>query len=99
MRIIKKPKSTEAKLEKIVPDTSAIIHGRLTKLAEAGELDNAQIIIPEIVMGELQAQAAKGKETGFIGVEEIKKLRGPIRDGALRRKPMFIHPVFRPPVR
>ncbi len=76
MRIVKKPKSTEGKLEKIVPDTSAIIHGRLTKLAETGELDNAQIIIPEIVMGELQAQAAKGKETGFIGVEEIKKLRG-----------------------
>ena len=75
MRIVKKPKSTEAKMEKIVPDTSAIIHGRLTKLAETGELDGAQIIIPEIVMGELQAQAAKGKETGFIGVEEIKKLR------------------------
>ncbi len=63
-------------MEKVVPDTSAIIHGSLTKLAENGELDNADVIIPEIVMGELLAQATKGKEVGFAGLDEIKKLRG-----------------------
>ncbi len=66
---------TEVKLERVVPDTSAIVKGLLSRLAEKGELDGATVIIPEIVMGELQAQASRGKETGFLGLEEIKKIR------------------------
>jgi len=72
---VKKPTATEKKLVRVVPDTSSVIHGKLTLLAEKGELDGAEVIIPEIVMGELQGQASHGKETGFLGLEEIKKLR------------------------
>jgi len=72
---IERPKPLAQKLKKVVPDTSVIIQGRLTELASKGELDGATVIIPEIVMGELQAQASRGRETGYLGLEEIKKLR------------------------
>jgi len=75
MKKRRKPEERELKLQKVVPDTSAIINGRLVELVKEGKLDNAEVIIPEIVMGELQGQAAKNKESGFIGLEEIKKLR------------------------
>ncbi len=60
---------------KIVPDTSAIINGRITGLAEAGELKGAEIILPVAVIDELQAQASKKREPGFIGLNELKRLR------------------------
>ncbi len=72
---IQKPVGTKQKILKAVPDTSAIIDGKLNELINKGELDGAEIIIPQIVMGELQAQASKGRETGFTGLSEIKKLR------------------------
>ena len=65
----------DLKLDKICVDTSALIHGKVTELAKSNKLKNSEIIIPEVVIGELQAQAAKGKEMGFIGLEEIKKIR------------------------
>jgi len=62
-------------VEKFVLDSSIIIDGKVTELVEKGELDDAEIIIPAAVLDELQAQASKGKEPGFVGLEEIKKLR------------------------
>ncbi len=59
----------------IVPDTSILINGKLSELIEKGELKNVKILIPRAVVDELQAQASKGKETGFEGIEEIKKIR------------------------
>ncbi|WP_414837238.1 PINc/VapC family ATPase [Candidatus Nanosalina sp. VS9-1] len=60
--------------EKIVPDTSIIIDGKLSDLIETGEVD-AEIIIPEFVVDELENQANRGQETGYKGFEEIKKIR------------------------
>ncbi len=74
-KISAKPKEVGVKLEKIVPDTSALIHGKLSKMLEAGELEAAQIIIPEIVVGELQAQTSRGMDIGFAGLEEIRNIR------------------------
>lgn len=71
----RKPGEIKEKLSKVVCDTSAIIDGKILELAEKGELENALIIIPEIVMGELQAQAARSMEIGFLGLEKIKALR------------------------
>ena len=56
-------------------DTSAVINGRVTQLIKEKKLDNSDLIIPELVLGELQAQASKGREIGYIGLEEIKKIR------------------------
>ncbi len=60
---------------KIVPDTSVIIDGRVTSKVEEGELQGAEIIIPEAVVSELEAQANKGQETGMSGLEEVQSLR------------------------
>lgn len=67
-------KVQKIKREKIVPDTSILIGGVLSKLIENKELKNVEIIIPGFVVDELQAQASKGALTGFKGLEEIKKL-------------------------
>ncbi len=60
--------------EKIVPDTSILIDGKLSDLMEQGEIE-AEILIPEFVVDELENQANKGQETGYKGLEEIKKIR------------------------
>ena len=72
---IKKTKKKKKKENKpIVPDTSVIINGILSEMIEKGEIKNTKIIIPKFVMEELQAQASRGREIGFKGLEEIKKL-------------------------
>ncbi|MEM5811904.1 MAG: PINc/VapC family ATPase [Candidatus Aenigmatarchaeota archaeon] len=58
---------------KIVCDTSALIDGIVSKLIEEEKIK--EIIIPLAVLDELQNQASKGRETGFIGLNEIKKIR------------------------
>ena len=67
--------NTEKTIEKIVPDTSVLISGILTDLIEKGEITEVEIIIPEFAVEELRAQASKGREIGFKGLEEMKKLR------------------------
>ncbi len=61
--------------EKIVPDTSIIIEGVLSSMIEQEELDVKAIIIHEAVLAELESQANKNKETGYLGLDEIQKLR------------------------
>ncbi|MEM2258260.1 MAG: ATPase, T2SS/T4P/T4SS family, partial [Candidatus Caldarchaeum sp.] len=65
----------DRKTLKIVPDTSAIINGTVKQLVESGELDGAELIIPVAVIDELQAQASQKREPGFIGLNELKKIR------------------------
>lgn len=60
---------------KAVPDTSIIINGKFSELLEKGELRECEIIIPAAVIDELQAQASKGREVGFKGLEQIKRIR------------------------
>ena len=60
---------------KIVPDTSIIINGILSNNINKKELKNCEIIIPIAVLDELQSQASKHREVGFLGLEELKKLR------------------------
>ncbi len=67
---------------KIVPDTSVIINGILT--SKINELKDATIVIPEFVTSELQAQASHGRDIGFRGLEEIKKLREFEKKGVIK---------------
>jgi len=62
-------------LSKIVADTSVIINGKLVSQIESGSIRNFEIIIPQSVFDELQSQASKKKEQGFIGLEKIRKLK------------------------
>jgi len=58
---------------KIVCDTSIIIDGIISKILEKENF--SEIIIPIAVLDELQNQASKGRNVGFIGLNEIKKIR------------------------
>ncbi|MCI0559625.1 MAG: PINc/VapC family ATPase [Nitrososphaera sp.] len=61
---------------KFVLDTSIIIDGEITKMLEAGDIEQgSQLIIPLAVLDELQSQASTNKEHGFVGLSEIKKMR------------------------
>jgi ATPase len=59
--------------QRLVPDTSAIINGRIPEIVEKGDV--SEIIIPHAALDELQAQASKGREVGHKGLAELKKLR------------------------
>lgn len=62
-------------MSKIVADTSVIINGQLIAQIESGTVRNFEIIIPQSVLDELQSQASKKKEKGFVGLEKIKRLK------------------------
>src|SRR3989344_294737 len=70
--------------ERIVLDTSVIISGIMTDLIKKEEIKDAEIIIPEFVVEELRAQASKGREIGFKGLAELKKLREMEKDYSVR---------------
>jgi ATPase len=62
--------------ERVVLDTSIVIDGKVSDLLSGDELKYCkEIIIPVAVLDELQAQASLGKEQGFIGLNEIKRIR------------------------
>ncbi|CAG0993650.1 hypothetical protein METP2_02770 [Methanosarcinales archaeon] len=67
----------------IVPDTSVIIDGRITAKLKAGEFKSARVIIAEALMSELEAQANRGKEMGFKGLEELKELSDMAKRGEI----------------
>ncbi|PUA32660.1 MAG: ATPase [Candidatus Terraquivivens tikiterensis] len=60
---------------KIVPDTSVVINGKLTEYLQSEESKGCEVIIPVAVVDELQAQASKKREPGFIGLNELKRIR------------------------
>ena len=62
-------------ITKIVPDTSVIIEGILSKRLEKKQIKFKEMIIHEAVLAELESQANKNRETGYLGLEEIKKLK------------------------
>ena len=62
--------------KRYVLDTSIIIDGEITKMIDGGQIDpGSEIIIPLAVLDELQSQASSNKEYGFVGLNEIKKIR------------------------
>ena len=69
---------------KIVPDTSVLIDGAVSRDAEGGFLDaDTEIVIPELAVDELENQANRGLSTGYNGIEEIEKLRELSEEGAV----------------
>lgn len=68
----------------LVPDTSVIIDGRITAKLKAGEYKPATVIIPEALVSELEAQANRGREIGFKGLEELKELNEMAKGGEIK---------------
>ncbi len=61
-------------MKKYVIDTSAVIEKAVTQFYKEKKIDGT-ILIPNAVVGELENQANKGQEIGFIGLEEIQQIR------------------------
>ncbi len=68
-------KSKRLIINKIVPDTSVIIEGVLSKKLNNKEIKISNLIFHEAVLAELEHQANQNRETGYLGLEEVKKLR------------------------
>jgi ATPase len=61
---------------KILLDTSAIIDGEFARILERTKRsDYSTIIIPVAVLDELQSQASMSRGHGFIGLNEVKKIK------------------------
>ena len=65
----------------ILPDTSAVVDGRVTERVEDGFDGTAYVA--EAVVGELEAQANDGRESGWDGLEELQRLADYADDGAI----------------
>ncbi len=63
----------ENMVKRIACDTSIIIDGKLSEIIKKEK--DLEVIIPIAVLDELQAQASKGREPGFVGLDELKKVR------------------------
>ncbi len=68
---------------KIVPDTSAIIDGRVSERIDEGSYAGATILVPEAVVGELESQANAGYDSGWNGLEELQRLTGFADEGTI----------------
>ena len=60
--------------KKYVVDTSAVIAKVVTGLIKENNIDGT-VLIPHAVISELEYQANKGLEIGFIGLEEIQEIK------------------------
>ncbi|HET7325218.1 MAG TPA: PINc/VapC family ATPase [Halococcus sp.] len=67
----------------IVPDTSAVIDGRVTERVASGAFEGATISIPEAVVAELESQANAGYETGWDGLAELERLTDLADEGTI----------------
>jgi len=62
-------------VERIVPDTSVIIEGLLSRKIGENEIKTKEVIFHEAVLAELEHQANQGKAIGFLGLDEIKRIK------------------------
>ena len=56
----------------MLPDTSAVIDGRVSERVEDDGVGT--VYVPEAVVGELEAQANEGRDSGWAGLEELQRL-------------------------
>ena len=62
-------------MKTIIPDTSAVIIGAVSKIIEKENLDYPGIIVPEAVVCELEHQANADRREGINGLNELQKLQ------------------------
>ena len=72
--------------KKYVVDTSALIEKQITGLVQKNKIEGA-IIVPHAVVAELEHQANRGLDIGFLGLEELQELQN------VKKK--SIHVVFK----
>lgn len=79
----------------VVPDTSVVIDGRVSERVNsesveqndgASEIDftDAEIYVPETVVGELESQANAGRSIGWRGLDELQRLADLDSEGTIQ---------------
>src|SRR3989338_5312920 len=63
------------KIEKLVPDPSVIIEGLISEQLKKKQLAVKEIIIHEAVLAELEHQANQGRAIGYLGLDELDRLK------------------------
>ena len=71
------------KMKTIIPDTSAVIIGAVSKILEKEDLDYPEIIVPEAVVCELEHQANANRKEGINGLAELQHLQDLQDEGEL----------------
>jgi ATPase len=59
----------------IVPDTSVLVDGRISQLVRDEKYKGSMVQVSEVVVAELEHQAQMGHESGFKGLEELRRLK------------------------
>src|SRR6056297_2209445 len=67
----------------VVPDTSAVVDGRISGKVDDGAFAGATILVPEAVVSELESQANDGAESGWSGLSELQRLADLADDGEI----------------
>ncbi|ELZ36883.1 PINc/VapC family ATPase [Halorubrum tebenquichense] len=67
----------------VVPDTSAVVDGRVSERVADGTYESVTVFVPEAVVGELESQANDGLESGWDGLSELKRLADHADDGTI----------------
>ncbi len=67
--------SETSRVERYVLDTSVIVDGRITEGIRQNKFPNAVFIVPNAVLALLESQAVRGQETGYAGLNELKRLQ------------------------
>ena len=67
----------------VVPDTSAVVDGRVSERVADGTYEGAAVLVPEAVVGELESQANDGLESGWDGLSELKRLADLADEGTI----------------
>ncbi len=62
-------------IELLVPDTSILIEGLVSHKIKKKQFKVQKVIIHEAVIAELEHQANQGKAIGFLGLDEIKRIK------------------------
>ena len=60
--------------KRVVADTSVLVNGQLGVRAEAGELRNCEVIVPQVVIDELHSLAAQHRRQGWAGLETLRDI-------------------------
>ena len=55
-------------------DTSVLVNGQIGVRAEAGELRNCEVIVPQVVVDELYSLAEQHRRQGWAGLETLREI-------------------------
>ena len=70
-------------MNRIIPDTSAVIIGAVSEIIRKEDLEYPEIIVPEAVVCELEHQANANRSEGHRGLKELQKLQKMQYEGEL----------------